>query len=140
LFGLDPEHDQKRIGKVAQDLAARGATPEELETRLRRYRAEWPAMEATPEALAKHWTRFADPNGRADQRAGPPQEHTVLTEVRAHFGDDVDSHPESYTDLIRRVEDGELSLRKVRCLMDEAKDGAAFRALLEGGEEAVRHG
>jgi DNA-binding MarR family transcriptional regulator len=51
--------DHSRIGRVVNDLLAKGATPHEIRTRADRYRRAWPTCELTPEALAKHWQRFA---------------------------------------------------------------------------------
>ena len=126
-FSLDAQHDRKRIGKVAQSLAKRGATPEELAIRLRRYKAEWPTVECSPEAIVKHWARFAGGNGRASE-VEPPSEHSLLLEARAKFGDaEVDSHSDFWTGLVQAVESGERTPRKIRQTMDEAADVSAFR-------------
>ena len=61
IFGLNPQTrtEQSRVGKIVSDLKIKEATPDEIRTRLRRYRKEWPKMADTPEALVKHWDRFA---------------------------------------------------------------------------------
>jgi len=61
LFGLKPvtKSDRSRIGRIVRDLAMKGGTPDELRSRVARYRAEWPRCECTPESLCKHWDRFA---------------------------------------------------------------------------------
>jgi len=51
--------NQSRCGKVVRDLKAFKATPEEIQARVDRYRAEWPNAESTPEAIVKHWDRFS---------------------------------------------------------------------------------
>lgn len=63
--GVSPT-DKTRIGKVVRDLKAHGATPEQIDDRIRRYRAEWPDSADTPEAIVKHWDRFA-----ADKTVAP---------------------------------------------------------------------
>lgn len=59
-FGLEPKtrNERTRIGRVASDLKAKGATREGLRMRMDRYRQEWPKAACTPEAIAKHWDHF----------------------------------------------------------------------------------
>jgi uncharacterized protein YdaU (DUF1376 family) len=52
--------DKKRVGKLAADYSAKGATLEEIRTRLDRYRRTWPNAASTPDALLKHWDAFAN--------------------------------------------------------------------------------
>ena len=67
LWGMKPvtKADRSRVGKLARDFGLKGATPEELRTRLDRYRAGWPGAADTPEALCKHWDRFGQDHGSA---------------------------------------------------------------------------
>ena len=62
----------KRCGKIVRDLKAMNATPDELATRIKRYRAEWPDAECTPEAMVKHWQRFAKASKPKDDEDGLP--------------------------------------------------------------------
>ena len=90
--GVAPS-DQKRIGKIVRDLKAKGATPDEILTRLDRYRRQWPAAADTPEAVVKHWDRFAiEPTGRG----GPVDPATERRRQKA-----AQEHPEPKLGLPR---------------------------------------
>jgi hypothetical protein len=58
--GRVPVSQTTRVGKIVRDLKEVGATAEEIDRRLGRYRAEWPDVAATPEAVVKHWSEFSD--------------------------------------------------------------------------------
>ena len=59
--------DKTRVGKLARDYSAKGATLEEIKTRLDRYRKAWPNAASTPDALLKHWDAFQnEPTPKAD--------------------------------------------------------------------------
>lgn len=57
LFG-NPQTSPERslLGKVAKELAAAGAIPEEIRDRADEYARRFPTMAFTPTALLKHWT------------------------------------------------------------------------------------
>jgi len=53
--------DKTRVGKLARDYSAKGATLEEIKTRLDRCKRAWKDVATiTPEALLKHWDTFAN--------------------------------------------------------------------------------
>jgi hypothetical protein len=63
VWGMKPDTkaDATRIGKLARDYLAKGATLEEIRTRLDRCKRAWPNVAVvTPEALLKHWETFAN--------------------------------------------------------------------------------
>lgn len=61
LWAMKPvtKSDNTRMGKLFRDFTLKGATPEELALRKRRYEKEWHGVACTPEAVLKHWDRFA---------------------------------------------------------------------------------
>jgi len=54
------KRDATRIGAEVRDLKLKGATPDELATRIERYKAHWPDIDCTPEAMVKHWDMFTE--------------------------------------------------------------------------------
>jgi uncharacterized protein YdaU (DUF1376 family) len=69
VWGLKPDTkaDATRIGKLARDYSAKGATVEEIKTRLDRCKRAWPNVTVvTPEALLKHWETFANEPTKTD--------------------------------------------------------------------------
>lgn len=53
--------DEKRIGGLARDLKAKGATPDEIHRRAGHLRGWLGEGDFTPEALRKHWAKLAKP-------------------------------------------------------------------------------
>lgn len=51
--------DGKLLGMAVSELLERGATPDEIRLRAKRYRSAWPDLTMTLTALLKHWHQFA---------------------------------------------------------------------------------
>ena len=62
VFGLKPQtsSEQTRVGRIVRDLKIKAVTPDELQERVKRYKAAWPEIDCTPEAVLKHWDRFSE--------------------------------------------------------------------------------
>jgi hypothetical protein len=66
------KNERGRLNDAAKQLAAVGATAEEVAARSRRYRVKYPKVDWTPQALASNWSTLAagavagrdDPIGR----------------------------------------------------------------------------
>ena len=63
-FGLNPvtEKDRKWFGRIVADLRIKGATPEEIPIRAKRYREVWPNVSRTLNALENHWDELSAEN------------------------------------------------------------------------------
>lgn len=57
LFKINPvtPRKQKELGRIVADFAAEGATPDEIRTRLQRYKAAYPKIPETPRGLLNQW-------------------------------------------------------------------------------------
>lgn len=52
--------EKARRGQALKDLAAVGATPDDIHARCAAYRRRWPNIDLTDTALTKHWSTLAD--------------------------------------------------------------------------------
>lgn len=50
---------RKHVGALVRDFKAKGATPDEIGLRVKRYRKAWPDFACTPNALLEHWDEFS---------------------------------------------------------------------------------
>jgi len=69
-FGLNPvtKSERTRVGGITRDLKLKGASPDDIATRITTYRRQWPKMTCTPEALLKHWDSLgSSDNGATEQ-------------------------------------------------------------------------
>ncbi|MCP5087515.1 MAG: hypothetical protein GY952_12010 [Rhodobacteraceae bacterium] len=61
-FGMDPSpkirSHRTRLGRLATDLTALGATESEIKKRALAMSSQWGAKSHTPEALVKHWDQL----------------------------------------------------------------------------------
>ena len=61
-MGYSPKTQVERGGwnKCVKELADIGATPDDIEIRVKMYREHWKGITVTPYALVKHWSLLAD--------------------------------------------------------------------------------
>lgn len=61
-MGYKPRTNVERGGwnKCVKELAEVGATPDDIEIRVKMYRENWKGITVTPYALVKHWSLLAD--------------------------------------------------------------------------------
>lgn len=69
ITGKIPESAKGAYGKARKDLAAIGATPNDIKLRARRYAAKWPNASLTPTALARRWAELEPGSAPADDLA-----------------------------------------------------------------------
>jgi hypothetical protein len=70
VWGMNPvtEKEKRRVGDLARDYNAKGATQEEIGRRIARYRKAWPNISIiTPDAILKHWDQLATEPGKPEQ-------------------------------------------------------------------------
>lgn len=73
---------RSRAGKIVRDLKALEATPDDVETRVGRYKRQWPKMVCTPEAIVKHWHTLSQPTPREKTKAGANELYLRQQQVR----------------------------------------------------------
>ncbi len=55
-----PRSEGPAFGKIVADYVSVGATPAEIQLRVKRYREGWPSAACTARALVKHWDQFSE--------------------------------------------------------------------------------